>query len=560
MMFKRLHQRLLTTALASSLLILGGCFEVAPPSTPPAPETAARFLGMTTFGATPADIDHLVSVGYEAWLAEQFAAQPIDSHLAYADRGGPPDCIFCPGDSIGVVQDSFWYQAINGPDQLRQRVTLAWLELFVASAATDGTLELESLALGGYLDTLSKNAFGNFRDLLEAVTLSPAMGHYLSHMQNDKEDPVTGRLPDENYAREVMQLFTIGKWQLNLDGTRSKDANGNDIPTYTQKDVMGLAKALTGWSWGGPDTSEARWVGGPINNVYVHDWSVPMQPYEQHHSALETTILNGVTIPASTTARDSLKIALDTLYNHPNVAPMVATHLIKRLTTSNPSPGYVGRVANIFNSNAHGERGNLQSVIRAVLFDPEVWDGTQLSNPNWGKPKEPIVKAGTFIRALSCKASNGVYLMRGLRNNDFDLGQPPLQSNSVFNYFQGDHAPQGELADSGLTAPEYQITNNNTFIGFLNFVQMLMDFGLTTDAYSLRCDYSSLTPFASDASTLVDKVTARFMGSPLDAPSRQTLIDGINSIPFDNTTQSKESRVKAALMMMAATPEFNVQR
>ena len=560
MMISRTCRRLVSALVASSLVMMAGCLEVAAPATAPTPETAARFLNMTTFGGTQTDIDRLVAAGYEGWLVEQFAAQPPDSHFGYTDRGGPPDCIDCPADSIGAGIESFWYQAITGNDQLRQRITLAWLELFVTSAATDSSLEQESTAMGAYLDLLSKNAFGNFRTLLEAVTLSPTMGHYLSHMQNDKEDPTTGRLPDENYAREVMQLFTIGKWQLYSDGTRRKDGNGQDMPTYTQADVMGLAKVFTGWSWGGDDTSEARWAGAPVDFLTSHNWALPMQPYEQHHSTSSVTIVGGVSIPANTSTRDSLKIALDTLFNHPNVGPMVATHLIKRLTTSNPSPAYVSRVASVFNSNAQGERGNLQSVIRAVLFDPEVWDGTHLSNPTWGKPKEPIVKAASLVRGLSCKSSNGTVRLSTLQNDDYDLGQPPLMSSSVFNYFQGDHSPQGALADAGLTAPEYQITNNSTMIGYLNFVQMLLDFGLSTNASSLQCDFTKLTPFAADAGGLVDKLTVYFMGTPLSPGGRQAVIDGVNAIAFDNTTLSKQNRVKAAIMLMAASPEFNVQR
>ncbi|TBO34274.1 DUF1800 domain-containing protein [Aquabacterium lacunae] len=546
-------------ALALSLT-LSGCFEPAEPSTPPTTDTAARFLNMTTFGATQADVDKLVALGYEGWLNEQFAATPIDTHYGYADRGGPPDCAVCPAEAIGGVIDSFWYQAIKSPDQLRQRVALAWLELFVVSAATDSAIELEPYAMAAYLDLLSRNAFANYRQVLEAVTLSPAMGHYLSHMQNDKEDPATGRLPDENYAREVMQLFTIGKWMLNTDGTRMTDGNGNPIPTYSQADVMGLAKVLTGWSWGGPDTSEERWVGGPINFAMARSWELPMQPYPQHHSTSEAQIVGGVTIPANTSAPDSLKIALDTLFNHPNAGPFIATHFIKRLTTSNPSPEYVARVAAVFNANKANERGNMQSVIRAVLFDPEVWDGRHLTSPTWGKPREPIVKAAQLVRGLSCRSSSGMYPLGTLQATNYDLGQAPLMSNSVFNFFLPDHQPQGELSNLNLSAPEFQIANDNTTIGHLNYMWSLLGFGLTTNQNSLVCDYSAFTPLASQPDALIDALVNRFVGAPISAQGRQTIKDGITSIADNGTVAARENRVKTALLLLASTPEFNVQR
>jgi uncharacterized protein (DUF1800 family) len=549
-------------ACAAIALSLGlsGCFEPAEPSTPPAADTAARFLNMTTFGATQADVDKLVSLGYEGWLNEQFAASPIDSHYGYADRGGPPDCSVCPAEAIGGVIESFWYQAVKSPDQFRQRIALAWLELFVVSAATDSAIELEPQAMAAYLDLLSKNAFVNFRDLLEAVTLSPAMGHYLSHMQNDKEDPTTGRLPDENYAREVMQLFTIGKWALNADGTRTLDSNGQPIPAYTQADVMGLAKVFTGWSWGGSDTSEARWVGGPIDFAMVHSWELPMQPYEQHHSKAIKQIVNGTTIPENTSAKVSMRVALDTLFNHPNTPAFIATHLIKRLTTSNPSPEYVARVADVFRQNVDGERGNMRSVVRAVLFDPEVWDGRHLTSPSWGKPREPIVKAAQLVRGLSCKAASGTYAMGTLQATNYDLGQPPLMSNSVFNFFLPEHQPQGELSNLNLSAPEFQIANDNTTIGHLNYMWSLLGFGLTTNQNSLVCDYSAFTPLASQPDALIDALVNRFVGTPISAKGRQAIKDGITSIADTGTVAARENRVKTALLLLASTPEFNVQR
>lgn len=548
------------TALALAICLpLSGCLEPGAPATPPTAENAARFLGYATFGATEADINRLVSVGYEAWLTEQFDTPPIDSHFEFVDRGGAPGCSDCSSKELDATMESFWFQAIAGKDQLRQRVSLALLELFVVSGATDSTLVQEAPAMAAYLDLLAKHAFGNYRDILEAVTLSPAMGQYLSHRQNDKADPVTQRLPDENYAREVMQLFTVGKWQLNTNGTRMKDAEGNDIPTYTQSDVMGLAKVLTGWSWGGDDTSETRWKGETVGFDLSHNWQLPMQQYPNHYDSGEKKILGGVTIPAGTSAQASLKTALDTLFQHPNTAPFVARHLIKRLTTSNPSPEYVQRVANVFVSNKDSVRGNMRSVIRAVLFDPEVWSGTELSSPTWGKPREPIVKITALMRGLSCKPASGHYRLGTFQGVDYDLGQPPLMSNSVFNYFQPDFAPGGDIAEAGLTAPEYQILNNNTLIGYLNIVHAVLYYGLSNSVDTFRCDYSPYTTLAQDPPALARRLSALFTGSQLSAESLKTVADAVATVPATNTT-GLQNRVKTATMLILASPEFNVQR
>ncbi|RZL09776.1 MAG: DUF1800 domain-containing protein [Rubrivivax sp.] len=561
-MIRHFKRSVLMCVVLAASLSLSGCLEPAAPAEPPTPETAARFLTQTTFGPTPTDIDHLVAVGYEAWLTEQFASTPADTHFNYVDRGGPPDCYYCNAEDVWAAIDSFWYQSISGKDQLRQRVAFSFLELFVVSAATDGVLFHEASGLASYMDMLSAKAFGNYRDLLEAVTLSPTMGHYLSHLQNEKEDPVTGRLPDENYAREVMQLFTIGKWKLNSDGTREKDANGNDVPAYTQEEVMGLARALTGWSWGGPDTDETRWRGDLLGGARTRVWNLPMQAYDQYHSQLEKKLVGGVTIPAGTPTRESLKIALDTLFNHPNTPPFIATHLIKRLVTSNPSPAYVQRVANVFVSNREGVRGDMRAVVRAVLFDPEVWDGSYLTSPTWGKAKEPVIKMASLVRAFSCKASSGVYKLSTLQDAEYDVGQPVLMANSVFNFFQPDFAPQGEIAAAGLVAPDFQMIDNYTLPGFLNIAQNLIDYGIFggTNLNTLNCDYSKYTAVANDPAQLTQQLAKGLMGYALQ-PSVQALItQAVAGMPLDTTAASRQNRVKAALMMMVASPDFNIQR
>jgi uncharacterized protein (DUF1800 family) len=279
-------------------------------------------------------------------------------------RNGPPGCTVCDSAYINAVMESFWLQAVRGPDQLRQRTVFALSQIFVVSNV-NSSIDSEVGAHASYLDMLARNAFGNFRTLLEEVATHPAMGHYLSHFRNEREDEASGRIPDENFAREVMQLFTIGLWELNQDGSRRRDPAGEFIPTYAQDDVSGLARVFTGWSWGGPDRSVARWHGW----VGGRNWQEQMGNYPDFHSPSEKRFL-GVTIPAGTSGEESLRIALDRLFNHPNVGPFIGRQMIQRFVTSNPSPAYIARVAAAFNDNGQGVRGDMRAVLRAVLLDP----------------------------------------------------------------------------------------------------------------------------------------------------------------------------------------------
>ncbi len=271
----------------------------------PARLDAARLLSQATWGPTVAEIERVAALGPQAWLREQFAAASMDTHWDYVVvRKGPIGCNPCTAQHINAVMESFWTQAVRGPDQLRQRMVLALAEIFVTSAV-NSPIEIHEPAHASWLDLLATHAFGNFRTLLEQVSIHPAMAHYLSHMRNEKEDPATGRIPDENYAREVMQLFTIGLWELHEDGTRRQDARGRDIPTYGQADVMGLAKVFTGWSWNGPDTGDGRWHGW--DGI---DWKRPLQNYARFHSTSEKRFL-GTVIPRGTPGPESLRRACE---------------------------------------------------------------------------------------------------------------------------------------------------------------------------------------------------------------------------------------------------------
>ena len=527
---------------------------------------AARFLVQATFGPTLPEINRLAKMGYGAWLDEQFAALPMDSHWEYYRRRGQIGCNPCTSYFLGAVMESFWTQAIRGQDQLRQRLAFALSEIFVISTVNN-SLETVTAAHAGYLDMLDRNVFANYRTLLEQVARSPAMGKYLSHMHNEKEDPASGRLPDENFAREVMQLFSIGLWELNEDGSRKKDGAGNDIPTYTQADIMGMAKVFTGLGWG--NEWDPGFTGANPNDQYERAYNLPMQMYADHHSTSEKRILRGVVIPANTSGNESLKIALDTLYNHPNVGPFIGSQLIKRLVTSNPSPAYIKRVAQAFNDNGSGVRGDMKAVVRAILLDPEARDAAKITDPQWGKLREPMVRYANFLRAFNASSISGAYRIHELEDTLASIGQNPLRAPSVFNWFRPDYSPPGDLVARGLVAPEFQITHETTTTGYANFMANAAEqrntwfrdhesakWGPVTEFVAV--DYSAEMALSNDPNALLDRLNLLLMSGQMSAPTRKAIVDAVNATPAD--ANEGQLRVAFAVYLIMISPEFIVQK
>jgi len=495
-----------------------------------------------------AEIQRVASIGPAAWIEQQFNTPSMDSHWDYAMvRNGPPGCTVCNSAHMNSVMESFWMQAVRGPDQLRQRTVLALGEIFVVSDV-NSAIESNNGAHTSYLDMLSRNAFGNFRQLLEQVSTHPAMGKYLSHFQNERENPATGRIPDENFAREVMQLFTIGLWQLNPDGSRRRDASGNFIPTYGQDDVSGLARVFTGWSWAG------RWEG----SYPTDSWRQQMQNYPNYHSSSEKRFL-GVTIPANTSGDVSLRIALDTLFNHPNVGPFIGSQLIQRLVTSNPSPAYVGRVSAVFNNNGSGVRGDMRAVLRAILLDPEARDASFANQATWGKLREPMVRFGNWMRAFDARAQSQPlrYAIWNLEDNVTSLGQNPLRPPSVFNWFRPGYAPPGEVLNRGLVAPEFQITHETTTTGYVNFVARLAERGYDDyDAAPIVPNYAPEIALASNPAALMDRLNLLLMAGRMSPSTRQIIVDAVNAVPSSQSAR----RVHTAVALTMISPEFVVQK
>jgi uncharacterized protein (DUF1800 family) len=464
-------------------------------------------------------------------------------------RKGPIGCNPCNSQYINATMESFWTQAVRGRDQLRQRTVFALSQIFVVSTV-NSAVEIQADAHASYLDMLSRNAFGNFRTLIEQVATHPTMAHYLSHMKNQKEDATTGRLPDENFARELMQLFTIGLWQLDEDGTRRKDASGRDIPTYGQADVMGLAKVFTGWSWAGPDKTDGRWHGW-----VALDWKHQLQNYPQFHSPSEKRFL-GTVIPAGTSGEQSLKVALDALFNHPNVGPFIGRQLIQRFVTSNPSPAYVARVARAFANNGSGVRGDMKAVLRAVLLDAEARSATLAAQAEWGKLREPMVRFGHWMRAFDTRAASGYMRIWNLEDPVSSIGQNPLRAPSVFNWFRPGYAPPGEVMRRGLVAPEFQITHETTTTGYANFVTWVVERGFGWGTDSLQPNYTQELALAGNAAALVDRLSLMLVAGRMSAATRQTIIDAVQTVP---ATEARR-RVHMAVTLTMVSPDFIVQK
>ncbi|MBX3621450.1 MAG: DUF1800 domain-containing protein [Rhizobacter sp.] len=532
-----------------------------PPANAPTRTDAARFLAQATYGPTEASINALSRSTYAAWIDAQFA-MPQLPHRTYVDRKAAD--LVAAGQTLSQTQfrESYWAQALTGEDQLRQRAAFALSQVFVISFV-DGTLAGQTRGVTSYYDMLADKAFGNYRDLLESVSLHPMMGVYLTHLRNQKEDTTSGRVPDENYAREVMQLFSIGLYELNNDGTLR---GGTATETYTHDDIMGLAKVFTGWSWyAGPnaaDRTDRRFFGADANAE--RDWR-PMQAYNKYHSTSEKRFL-GTVIPASTgaTAEGDLKTALDTLFNHRNVGPFIGRQLIQRLVTSNPSPAYVGRVAAAFNNNGRGVRGDMKAVWRAILLDPEARNPDLASN-RYGKVREPLLRLSHLLRAFKARSTSGDFT--GLDNTDNatnNLGQTAMRSPSVFNFYRpGFTPPNSEAANAGLVAPELQLANEVSVAGYLNYLRGTW---LTVNTNrDIQLDFSAETALADDPGALVDRLDLLLMSGQMSATLRDQIITAISgrAIPTSNQTNidaAKRDRVFIGILLTMASPDYLIQK
>ena len=514
---------------------------------------ASRFLAQASFGPTMAGIDEVAAGGIQDWLNSQFAKPPT-LHRAYIDRIGAT-----LGDGVKLSQnqviESFWQQAAGGEDQLRQRMAFALSQIFVVSMQPDA-LAAQPRGVASYYDMLGQHAFGNFRELLEGVTLHPMMGLYLSHLRNQKESGV--RVPDENFAREVMQLFTIGLYQLNQDGS-ARLSGGQPVPTYQRADVSGLAKVFTGWSWAGPDKSGARFYGGTA--APGRDWQ-PMQNYPSFHSTADKHFL-GVDLGGAGGATAELKTALDTLFQHPNVGPFIGRQLIQRLVLSNPSPAYVGRVAAAFADNGAGVRGDMRAVIRAILLDPEARGGGVRP-----KLREPVLRLANWMRAFNASSASKRFLLGNMDDPLGALGQTPLRAASVFNFYRPGYVPpNSDIARAGLVAPEMQITAEPSVTGYLNLMQDVIPRGVGS-ARDVQADYRAELALAEQPAQLVERINLLLLNGAMTPALTRQIVAAVGSVSLPAATASnaaavagaRSNRVYLAIFLAMASPEYLVQK
>ncbi|MGA9422657.1 MAG: DUF1800 family protein [Rhodanobacteraceae bacterium] len=553
---------------------------------------ASRFLAQATFGPTGEDIAHLRLVGYDGWLNEQFAA-PVSTEASYIDwvEAGGQDYIsddarleICNINSAGTPDPS--RGGALPVDQLRQRVAFALSEIFVVSNS-NGTLAYQPWALASFYDLLVTDAFANYRSLLEDVTKHPAMGIYLSMIQNRKADPEHNIHPDENYAREVNQLFSIGLVQLNPDGTPQL-AGGQPIPTYDQATVRGFAAVFTGWDWNNVDCEETGSCCNADTYFYCGPgssddlaWRYPMQPIEEYHdNTSDKQLLDypGVALPDGLLghggdAQDELSAALDNIFNHPNVGPFIATRLIQRLVTSNPTPAYVQRVAQTFNDDGSAQhvRGNLRAVVRAILLDPEARYGQWQHPDTFGKLREPMLKTVQMWRALAGRSANGrIGNLSTYPSIENLYGEAPLRSPTVFNFFKPDYAQPGEVMDSGLLSPEFQILSDTIVVATPNnlFYQIFCYYVGSDRCYdsddddTLQMDYGADAALAADdPAALVDEYSTLLMAGQMSPFMRDVLITRLNALSTDDYgAEVGRVRVQHALYLIMNSPEYSIQK
>ena len=539
----------------------GGGTTMPPKEAPDTAAEASRFLAQATYGGTETEIARMQRSRYVDWIVDQFK-KSVNALLPTLTMRLSAD----PALEISTqhVNDAYWKLATLADDQLRQRVTFALSQIFVVSL-NDDAVSGYPLGLASYYDTLAANAFLNYRQLLEAVALHPMMGLYLSHMRNQKENPARGRVPDENFAREVMQLFTIGLHELSPDGTVRLDARNEPIETYTNEDVTGMAKVFTGWSWGGPDDTDARFNGSTKDPKRE---TIPMRPYPKYHSSAEKRFL-GVVVPAQSTPdpHASLRAALDRLYSHPNVGPFIGKQLIQRLVTSNPSPQYVARVAAQFDDNGEGTRGDMRAVIRAVLLDVEARDAVAAANPVFGKLREPVLRLAHWIRAFGARSVSGDYRIGNTDSAGSSIGQSAYRAPSVFNFYRPGYVPPNTpVADAGMVSPEMQITHETSVAGYLNTMRTVMEKGIGSGSpRDVRTDYDEELKVAGSPEQLVERMNLLLLHGAMSAELRAQITQAVASIEVSATDagsadRARRNRIYLAVYLAMASPEYLILR
>jgi len=563
-----------TSLVILMLLILSACGgggsndnsqNPVPPAPPPAPPPvavdsshridAARLLTQATYGPLANNNEETAYViandGHEVWIANEVSKAP-SFHAPLTTQA----LSMFPNDEDQIRRihrlQAWWHASAFGEDQLRQRMAFALSQLFVVSEKSQ--LGNYQLALANYYDIHVRNAFGNYRDILEEVTKSPVMGLYLSTLGNERPQPERNIRPDENFARELMQLFTIGLVELNRDGSVKRNQQGEAIPTYDQAIIEGYAHVFTGWNFNA--ATAQTWYQYRRNVNFID----PMTLVDAFHDTGEKVLLNSTIVPAGTDGEIALDIALDSLFNHPNLPPFVARHFIQRFVTSNPSPSYIERVAIAFEDNGNGVRGDMLAMITAVLNDSEARSESAYAQTEFGKVKEPLIRATNIVRALLPTAeNNNVMSFLEIANIDYFTNQAPLSSPSVFNFFSPDYQVNGELAELGMVTPEMQILTANYLVRNHNFAAFyLYSENFRNRPEHIFPDYSLFAEtLANDQESLFAQFSLLFMQGDMDEQFIQVLQDYDEQVtPFVD----ESARVREMLNLMLTSPQFAIQR
>lgn len=544
---------------------------------------AGRFLSQATLGADYETIQKVAAMGYEAWLEEQFTlptseylpiTESIYQHFIneWANHFGMSTVIENgEGLPFGHFFSLAWWQNnMTATDLLRHKIALALSEILVISYKS-GNLEDSGFGIGYFYDILYKNSFGNYRDILRDVTLSPAMGTYLSHYNNPKSDPSINRNPDENYAREVMQLFSIGLYELNQDGTQ-KLANNQPIPTYSNTGIKAFAKIFTGlgasetWSPLEDFSDEPPEWG---MEYYLSNQAKPMRMYEEWHEPGSKRLLNGQVVPAGQTGMQDIEDAMDNLFNHDNIGPFIGRRLIQNLVKSNPSPAYIGRVAAAFANNGQGQRGDMKAVIRAILLDPEARDCDHATTLNNGKLRSPLARYVHALRAFKANSTTNTFWDDGYIT-EMLLQQVPLRANSVFNFYLPDYQPNGEIATNNQFAPEFQIHNSTTSITYGNLLYQLLfeeehlfnmkptfeDVGTydVDEANPIRLDFSGEDAIATDLNALLDRLDILLTNGNLTTHTRNTIYNVLDQMEPEDIWDIRTT----AVFLLMLSPDYTI--
>lgn len=558
----------------------------------PGAKEAARFLIQASFGpdqdstadadGIPENVEEVMALGFDAWIHDQFT-RPVGYLQPWVDWA------VVNGNALELYgnykEHSWWHRAMGVPklrpdaadqlpDPLRQRVAFALSEILVVGDRPE-ELIVEQRGMANYYDQLVVHAFGNFRDLLYAVATHPAMGIYLSHLNNQKANPTLRIYPDENFAREIMQLFSIGLWELNQDGSRKLDAQGQPIPTYDNDDITELARVFTGMTFADKNF--------PGSNG---DYKQPMKMWDTFHDCNAKTLLNGVQLPARTASPGNtgtagladVSAAVDMLFNHPNVGPFIGRLLIQRFVTSNPSPAYISRVAGAFNNNGSGVRGDMKAMIKAILLDTEARSAAKMQDPAFGKLREPILRVVNFAKALNASSTSGWYPLDQFVT---DHMQDPMNSPSVFNFFLPNHSPAGPMTQQGLVAPEFQILNASSAITGPNYFwqaignDSLHRYGNGTAGYNVRLgtrpELGMIVPDAvigqdtpnvsllMDSDPLLRRLDLALTGGTLTPRQFQIIREAIDRVkPPEVTWEWHLNRLRLAIYLIVTSAEFNV--